>query len=49
VFHRKSFESWEQILDITHDCDDDARVQKKASGETPLAFVFVNPEGDYFN
>jgi hypothetical protein len=27
----------------------DARVQKKASGETPLAFVLAIPEGDYFN
>jgi hypothetical protein len=49
VFHCLSFESWAGILGSTCVCVEDARVQKKASGETPLAFVFEILEGDYFN
>jgi hypothetical protein len=49
VFHNESFESWAGILGSTRLWVEDARVQKKASGETPLAFVLAIPEGDYFN
>jgi hypothetical protein len=49
VFHRLSYESWAGILGSTCVCVEDARVQKKASGETPLAFIFAIAEADYFN
>jgi hypothetical protein len=49
MFHRKSFGSLLQILGNAGKTEAGARVQKKASGKTPLAFVFAIPEGDYFN
>jgi hypothetical protein len=49
MFHRKSFGSWLQILGNTGKTEAGARVQKKASGETPLALILVSPEGNYFN
>jgi hypothetical protein len=49
MFHLLSFESWAGILGSGCALGADARVQKKASGETPLAFGFVNPKGNYFN